>query len=162
MSSVQKANDAVNSHEFWPPLLGLSAQEVFSIMLNSELVVPGEPFSCGGLSVTSMVGLAGSLCGLVSLRCEEKAATLIASKMLGVEIAMQSQEVFDAMGEVCNMVAGNFKNKISGLGDSCQLSLPTVITGEDYSFRAIAEDFTIERRFLFEGLPLVISLKINS
>jgi chemotaxis protein CheX len=131
-------------------------------MLSTELVVPPEPFSCTGLNVTSMVGLAGSFCGLVSLRCEESAANLIASKMMGVEISSPSQEVFDALGEVCNMVAGNFKNKISGLGSSCQLSLPTVITGDDYSFRATAEDFTIERPFLFEGLPLVIALKINS
>jgi CheY-specific phosphatase CheX len=42
-----------------------------------------------------------------------------------------------ATSEICNMVAGNFKNKISGLGDGCCMLSPTsVITGEDYTVHA--------------------------
>ena len=65
------------------------------------------------------------------------------------------------MGEICNMVAGNFKNKISGLGDSCMLSVPTVITGADYNVRSMVND-TLQAAFLFEGEPVIVSLEVHS
>jgi len=38
------------------------------------------------------------------------------------------------MREIGN--TGNFKNKIDGLSDGCMLSLPTVITGSDYTLHS--------------------------
>ncbi len=63
----------------------------------------------------------------------------MAFKMLGAETDKNSQEVRDAFGEICNMVAGNFKNKISGLGEGCMLSVPTVVTGNDYSLHSLTD-----------------------
>jgi CheY-specific phosphatase CheX len=60
------------------------------------------------------------------------------------------------------MVAGNFKNKIAGLGDGCMLSPPTVITGNDYRMYGSSDAPTLELRLLFEGMPLVISLRIDA
>jgi chemotaxis protein CheX len=68
----------------------------------------------------------------------------------------------DALGEICNMVAGNFKNKITGLGDGCMLSPPTVIVGSDYTTFSAADKPALEVRLLFEAMPLVISLEIHS
>jgi len=109
-----------------------------------------------------MVGLAGMLCGLVTVRCDERAAALMASKMLGIEVDKVGPEVSDALGEVCNMVAGNFKNKIAGLGDGCMLSPPSVITGGDYTVHADPDSPQIQVNFLFERLPIVISINIRS
>jgi CheY-specific phosphatase CheX len=39
----------------------------------------------------------------------------------------------DALGELCNMVARNFKAKIPTLSDHCMLSVSTVISGENYA-----------------------------
>ena len=36
------------------------------------------------------------------------------------------------LGELRNMIAGNFKLKVTSLADHCMLSVPTVITGDDY------------------------------
>jgi hypothetical protein len=60
------------------------------------------------------------------------------------------------------MVAGNFKNKISGLGDGCMLSPPTVITGTDYSMYSLADSPALEVRVMFENMLIVISLQIHS
>ena len=86
----------------------------------------------------------------------------MASKMLAVEAVHGSREVSDALGEVCNMVAGNFKNKIPGLGDGCMLSVPTVITGTDYNLYSQADSPAVEARRLFEGMPIIFSLLIRS
>ena len=37
--------------------------------------------------------------------------------MLGVDEAAASSEVWDALGEVCNMVIGNFKGKTGRAGE---------------------------------------------
>ena len=114
------------------------------------------------MNITSMVGLAGQLCGVLSVRCDGKSAVLMASKMLGIEPDKVGDEMSDALGEICNMVAGNFKNKISGMGDGCMLSPPTVITGTDYSTHSLADSPGLELRLLFENLPIIISLQIHS
>jgi len=144
----------------WAPLLEQAAREVFELMLGCKLTVSTNSTQ-GGSEITSMVGLAGQLCGLLTIRCSRKAAALMASKMLGMEMGEADGEVFDAYGEVGNMVAGNFKNKIPGLGDGCMLSVPTVVTGSDYSLHSNAAVPAIELRLLFESLPLVIALQIS-
>jgi len=148
-------------HENWISLLEVAAQEVFELMLGCQLIAPASTEETR-LDVTAMVGLAGQLCGVLSVRCAGKAAALMASKMLGVALDKVGPEVADALGEVCNMVAGNFKNKIVGLAESCMLSPPTVITGSDYTLCSLAGSPALEVRLLFEGLLIVISLQVHS
>jgi chemotaxis protein CheX len=152
---------AVSNHRHWLPLLEVGAREVFELMLGCHLTVPGtstdEP-----LNITAMVGLAGQLCGVMRIHCNKKSAITMASKMLRVEADKIGPELGDAMGEICNMVAGNFKNKIPGLSDGCMLSVPTVITGSDYSLHSPADSETLELKLLFENMPLIISLAIHS
>jgi chemotaxis protein CheX len=160
MNTSRTESDAAN-REYWAPLLELSVQEVFSLMLGERLDAAPEPAPIHSLDVTAMVGLAGSLCGLLTLRCSSRSAALMATKMLGVDGAGAKAQMEDAVGEVCNMVAGNFKNKISGIGDGCKLSVPTVITGSNYCLCTLANNYTMEINLLFLGNPLVISLQLN-
>jgi chemotaxis protein CheX len=141
--------------------LELSAQEVFALMLGDKLDSAAEPAVVESLDVTSMIGLAGSLCGLLTLRCSSQSAALMATKMLGADAASGKGQMEDAVGEVCNMVAGNFKNKLSGIADSCKLSVPTVITGSNYNLCTLANDCTMEVNVLFHGNPVVILLQLN-
>jgi chemotaxis protein CheX len=82
-----------------------------------------------------MVGLAGVICGVLSVRCSQQSASLAATLMLDLPPEKAAENAWDALGEVANMVAGNFKNKL-GISDKCMLSVPTVITGADYNFRS--------------------------
>jgi len=161
MKSVNELLAAHGSHEAWIPLLETATREVFELMLSSQLTVPATAEETTP-EVTAMVGLAGQLCGVLSVRCDAKAAALMTSKMLGVELDKVGPEVSDALGEVCNMVAGNFKNKIAGLAEGCMLSPPTVITGSDYSLHSLADSPALEVRLLFESMPIAISLLIQS
>jgi len=147
-------------HQDWLPLLETAAREVFELMLGCSLTMQETPESA--LGITSMVGLAGKLCGVLSLRCDGKSAAVMTSKMLGIDVKAVGDETSDALGEICNMVAGNFKNKIAGMGEGCMLSPPTVITGNDYSMHSLGEVSALELMLQFEGMPIVISLQINS
>ncbi|MGA7895069.1 MAG: chemotaxis protein CheX, partial [Candidatus Sulfotelmatobacter sp.] len=148
-------------HKDWLPVLELATREVFETMLACQLTTPANA-STDALNVTAMVGLAGMLCGMVTVRCPEKAAALVASKMLGMDVDQVGPEIADALGEVCNMVAGNFKNKISGLGDGCMLSPPSVVTGDDYVVHSDPDSPTLELSQLFENMPMVIALHVHS
>ncbi len=105
----------VRSHEEnWLPILELAVEEVFEIMLGSRVKpVPKSehPTAPGGF--TAMVGLAGRLCGILTFSSDRDAARELAKCMLGPEIADSEEQVSDALGEICNMIAGNFKNKLS-------------------------------------------------
>jgi chemotaxis protein CheX len=167
--SPLKANPSViESHQGWLSVLELSAQEVFELMLGSHLVVATEAASQDqdqdkdGLDITAMVGLAGRLCGVLTIRCSSKSGARMASKMLGVDAEKAATEIWDALGEVCNMIAGNFKNKISGLGDGCMLSVPTVITGGDYCCHSSGTAETLQINLLFEGDRIIAALEIHS
>jgi chemotaxis protein CheX len=147
----------------WLPLLITSVREVFETMLGTRPVPVFEPAQKVRLDWTAMVGLAGQLSGVVTFSCDEKSATQIASKMLGVQIQSPDERSGDAVGEVCNMVAGNFKHKINGLSDHCLLSPPTVVTGTDYRVHRQAAKAveTLQVTFAFEGAPIYVSLEIR-
>lgn len=147
--------------EKWPPLLEYSTNEVFEMMLGSK-IERGEPAPIEGVEFTAMVGLAGCVCGLLSVRCCQQSALQIASAMLGLPAQDAAEHAWDALGEIANMVAGNFKNKIDGMSDKCLLSVPTVVTGADYSFRSLADADPIELWFRFQGRPLRITLELHS
>ncbi|MFZ0955003.1 MAG: chemotaxis protein CheX [Candidatus Sulfotelmatobacter sp.] len=148
--------------ESWGPLLQLAAQEVFDTMLGSGLTVPPEPAPEEGLDITAMVGLAGQLCGVITIRCSGNSAEAMAARLLGTEPDQASHEMWDAIGEICNMVAGNFKNKITGLGDGCMLSIPTVITGGNYRLHSVADEAALHTAMAFDGAPVIISLQVHS
>ena len=58
--------------------------------------------------------------------------------------------------------AGNFKNKISGLGNGCMLSVPAIISGGHYHVHPLSRAEAIEVTLLFEGAPVSISLRLHN
>jgi chemotaxis protein CheX len=148
--------------ESWRPILLYSVQEVFTIMVGAEVRVPDKTDPPLVTEVTGMVGLAGNICGVLSVRCGKSCATEIASRMLGVPVAEAVSNLSDAVGEICNMVAGNFKAKIDSLQDKCMLSVPTIIIGEDYQLYSLAAGDRIDLPFLFEGKSMWIGLEVRS
>lgn len=110
------------SHEEnWLPVLELAVEEVFEIMAGCRVkpVLASEHPPEG--EFTAMIGLAGALCGILTVRCSGTTAGEIAKKMLG-DTATSPDEVGDALGEICNMIAGNFE---SGSAQMKSVSLGT-------------------------------------
>jgi chemotaxis protein CheX len=160
-SELSKSGSAASPrHSSWLATLELAVREVFKLMLGSSLEAPAKTPLEEGLEITSIVGLAGELCGILTVRCSRRSAARMAARMLGIDVDKAGAEMWDAVGEVCNMVAGNFKNKIRGLGDGCMLSVPTVISGADYSLHSAVEE-ELHTVFLFEGEPVIFSLEVH-
>ena len=99
------------SHEeSWLPILELAVEEVFEIMLGCRVKPIHNAEQHGTEGCTAVVGLAGALCGMLTFSCSPKTARAVAQEMLGVEIAASEEQVSDALGEICNMIAGNFES----------------------------------------------------
>ncbi|MBI1749418.1 MAG: chemotaxis protein CheX [Acidobacteria bacterium] len=127
----------------------------------SSVPVDSQPPKRSHPHLTAMVGMAGKLSGVLSVRCAMPVAVRIASKMLGLAEDVVNENINDALGEICNMVAGNFKAKIAGLADGCLLSVPTVICGADYELHSTQGGEQVEVRFTFDGEPLGIFLEVH-
>jgi chemotaxis protein CheX len=161
-SPVNLSTDDMQPSASWNVVLGEAAKEVFSLMVGTEISLcpPADPPDV--LEVTAMVGLAGQLCGILSVCCSKAAAATIASRMLGLSGDEATAHSSDAIGEICNMIAGSFKSKINGLEDKCMLSVPTVIIGDSYTLHSLVAGNRIEVTMLFDGSPLKLSLEVRT
>ena len=144
----------------WPAILRQTAIEVFSTMVGVSLTTPPNGNVPVLAQVTGMVGIAGQVSAIFSLRCSLDAAADIASRMLHVPTEEAVAQRCDAIAEICNIVAGYFKANI-GLGDVCQLSLPTVLVGTDYQLRSRSNDVKMELPLLQESEPIWIALQVR-
>ena len=143
----------------WTAALGDSAKEVFSMMVAAEVTVAADKKLPVFADVTGVIGIGGAFSAVFSLRCSTDAANHIASQMLGVPAEEASAQAADAIGEICNMVAGQFKAKI-GHEATCMLSIPTVITGKDYAVHS-SRCAEIEMPLLYNGEPIWIALDVR-
>jgi chemotaxis protein CheX len=146
----------------WMRLLETSTREVFETMMgepaapadyDDEEYPPAPDF-------TALVGLSGALEGSLRVRCQSVAAYLMGSRLVGMPLDPQDALVVDALGEIANMVAGNFKSKIPGLADACRLSVPTVFQGQEFTMASMARGEVLESCFLFHGSPFWVSLDL--
>ncbi len=144
----------------WNKLLEEATREVFDVMLKTRLEPSSAPSSA---ELIAMVGLSGRVAGVVSVHCTAAGAREIATKMLQGPLPEEEAEdtARDAVGEVCNMVAGNFKTRLGTAGDECKLSVPTIIAGAQCSMTPQNQGVHIEVPFQFSGSPLRIVLDLR-
>ena len=140
-----------------------STKDVFATMVMMDpaddypLSESVKHFKC---SITGMVGFAGLYSGLISIHCPVSLAIKITSSMLGMECEEVNEDTTDCIGEIANMLGGNVKQVLSKGGMDVKLSIPTVISGEEYTTNCLSESdcvvipFNIgEERFIV-GLTL--------
>jgi chemotaxis protein CheX len=161
--AAAKASGATRSttHDGWRDELAKATSEVFEIMVGTSLGNATEESPPFVADFAAMVGIAGSLCGLVALHTTSDCAREMAAKMLGSDEVGAGEDVQDAFGELCNMIAGSFKARIAGLADGCALSVPTVIIGRDFALYSLANGEHYEVTFSFEGKPFSVTLDLH-
>jgi chemotaxis protein CheX len=96
--------------------------------------------------VTAEVSFSGKAVGAVQIRLTLDAAREFAAAMLGLqpdEIGDEN-EVNDVLGEMANIVVGNFKSNLCDAGLPCKLSPPQIAHTEDFKLRT-QEDGLAER-----------------
>lgn len=125
--------------------------EVFSLMMGISCSAVDDCPINEPETISSVIGLAGAMSGTCVLRSGERAALTMAGALTGAAIASMDDTVKDAVGEICNMLAGAWKGKLPALASGCMLSTPTVVTGTHYQLHTQRPEFRIERFYTFEG-----------
>jgi chemotaxis protein CheX len=144
----------------WLGILRDATAEVFSMMVGSTVVTPETADCPVSAYITGVIGITGAVSAILTVRCSDASATKVASQMLGVSTEEAAAQKSDAIGEICNIVAGHFKLKI-GCGDTCMLTVPSVITGGNYRIHSLAAGQRLEFPLLYEGEPMWLALDIR-
>jgi chemotaxis protein CheX len=141
-------------------LLDQSVEEVFALMLGTPVTVSeiGITPTNIPITLTAVIGLAGALSGAYSVVVNESAAKQIAASMLGIEVDSLDDTVYDALGEITNILAGAWKSKIESLHAACLLSVPTVVTGTHYDIHKKSSSFRLSRSYRFNDSSFTISI----
>jgi|SRR5579871_2261412 len=119
----------------------VATEEVFSTMLGIEVAAgepywrPSKPEPTNG--VVALIGLTGKWVGTGCICCSGDFARKISGQLLMSEFASIDQEVLDAMGEVANMIVGNFKNALEGEIGPVDMSIPVVVFGHNFTATSI-------------------------
>lgn len=138
-----------------------STEEVFETMVFKPLVrMPPVEIDTKpkGANVVATVAFAGHRRGLVCIHSTVDAARNIAGAMLGMAEDEITSEIPDAMGEIANMVAGTFRNKLAAIEPASAIAVPTVTIGSDFSTKFPSAVRRARCPFEMEGHPVAVEL----
>jgi chemotaxis protein CheX len=139
-----------------PPAGEATRRPMIEVLFRDSTAAPDT-----GAEVTAVVGIAGELCGVFNFACGISAARMMAAKMLGVDETEAGDQQWDAIGEICNMVAGNFKSKLPGIGERCMLSVPTIVVGTNYRLRTVAGRRRLDYHFQVNQAQARVTLDLQ-
>ncbi len=144
------------------PSMDEAVDEVFRLMMGMPCAAISDCLIDEPETTSAVIGMAGAMSGTCVLRSGERTAVRMAEALTGIEMNELDDTVKDAMGEICNMIAGAWKGKIPALASSCMLSTPTVVTGTNYQLHTQRPEFRMEHYYRFEDLMFSVTLVCES
>lgn len=142
--------------EIFGVMLGLAARHDVASSIEDD---PG-----GEDSRTCLIGFSGAMRGSCAVWMNTSAARTIASAMLGgmpdasAADEIDEDSVNDSVGEIGNMLAAGWKNRVDALSGRCFLSPPAVISGRSYRVHPTHASVKIVRNYVFEGHAFTITI----
>lgn len=127
-STVRVAADRINFTEG----MSQAVMDIFANMFNERASLISANEVSGESGISSIIGFAGQISGVLCLHFDRKTACAIASSLLGIEIQAVDETVRDAMGELANMMAGGLKIRLSSDEEIFKISMPSVVEGKEY------------------------------
>ncbi|WP_291316101.1 chemotaxis protein CheX [Desulfuromonas sp.] len=147
-----------------PQTIIAATEEIFSTMVDMEIEsMPAldEHVTTFRESVSGMVGLAGSCRGLLAINVPNPVAKAVTGNFLGLEVEEIDEDVKDAIGELANMVAGGIKAALSDGGKDIKMSIPSTVSGEEYSMEYSNDGEGVTVPFNCSAGRFLISLQLQ-
>ena len=111
--------------------------EVFDAMLSMDAAFLDDPpdSSRDGTQIVGSVSFAGKAMGSINLHLSDAFARLITAAMLDMDEdeIEGDEEVHDVVGELSNMIGGDLKSRLCDAGLTCELSIPTITSGREFT-----------------------------
>jgi chemotaxis protein CheX len=116
------------------------AQAVFETMVATKLVAgkPKVKEDSDSLSdLTAVINISGErndlpYQALLVISWPYETYIKMSSAMLQEEYKEYNEEIKDVGAEICNMITGNAKRDLNGLGYNCSMAIPTMIEGKGH------------------------------
>lgn len=113
-----------------------AVNQVFATMFSMEVVLlNGEQQAVeGGNRITGSVGFAGDAMGNLNIHVTDSFGRLMTAAMLDMQVSEieGEEEVYDVIGELCNMIGGHLKSRLCDFGLPCKLSIPSITCGNNF------------------------------
>lgn len=103
-----------------------------------------DPLPPAGETVNVKVGFHGSITGRMELEVEEGLLEVVASNMLGDEGPHLREFLYDAIGEVANVITGNALAEIAGKKEVFKLEPPAVDAGSSAGGASAAANIALD------------------
>lgn len=103
----------------------------FGTMFGEAPVPVEEERSSVGEGVLGIISFVGDITWLLMVTLPKKSAESLALKFAGFELAYDSPEMGDVVGEVANVIAGDIVARLGKDEIKVAMSLPTIMKGHD-------------------------------
>ncbi len=124
--------------------------------------VPGKPYlkkdDVAKGDVTGVIGITGETNGTIAVTFEEACILKIVSNMFGEEMTTLNSEVADAVGELTNMISGQARRELEGLGKVFEAAIPSVVSGRSHTITHYTDGPKIAIPFTTEGGSFTIEV----
>jgi chemotaxis protein CheX len=109
-----------------------AVQLTFSSIISETVELCGEPLpndmmTCNG--VIGLLSLVGGVDWAMMVHLPEATAPALAERFTGFAIPFDSEDMGDTIGELGNLLAGEMKVELHGIGVDANISLPQVFRG---------------------------------
>lgn len=103
-----------------------------------------------GSSIVGSVSFTGDVMGSVNIMVHDNFARLMTAAMLDMEVDEidDYEDVYDVIGELCNMVGGDLKSRFCDHGLPCSLSIPSIASGNN--IKVECKDWNRKEQFGFK------------
>ena len=131
---------------------------LFDTMLGMELHPSnrGAHFKANETQVIGMVGLAGGITAVICLRVTQSFARRLTEAMMGISPKDTTEgDVSDVIGELTNISAGKLKSCFRRPGQTCSLSLPTIVRGHSIDLESMSGTERHSFTFYHDAEPVI-------
>jgi chemotaxis protein CheX len=111
--------------------------------------------------VSGIIGITGDMIGSLAISFGESCICHIVGSMLGESYAEANQEVFDAVGEITNMISGVARTHLEKEGMQVYAAIPSVVYGKNHTINHILKSPSIVIPFETDQGTFVVDVCIK-
>jgi chemotaxis protein CheX len=147
-------------------LFAQASREIFSEIGFQDLLLSGDGGENSRFEVMASIGIAGDICGFLSISCTMDSALSFIDRILKNMDMDAEEDGFgqfhrEALGEIVNQVSGRTTVLLSEHGYDCDITPPTILVGDsiDFDMREISDSYTRNIRGDFGSINLFVGVK---
>ena len=152
------------SEEQWANQIDAVVSHVFQTMLLRSCGVAGQD-AAQDHDISARVVFTGAVAGHCVVEFPFTTAEKLTDAYLGTEDGEWDDAMIeDAVGELCNMIAGGWKGKLGKLDSACQLSAPSIWRSTSWRRTGRAPNMTgtrVRRTYTFDGSAFNVRLVLG-